>query len=221
EDEDAIIEDGKFVDPKGFNLHRNRVPPILGLGVKHKGFAEGTTQSRTTGRGQPKPSFGQPWRPLQPGNSRCLDQFCIMLKLTFPSLLLSEECNQELGNEVLSTPSEKGSVFMAAMSQTTIIDVVVIIYSSPHLISVAFVFGNMECSSTLVDKDGTKNEDATLGHGLACQVADYLLISFFMTEITAVWKVFYTTEHAKEEVVTAIFEVEDEGDFNEERGSGV
>ncbi|KAH9293633.1 hypothetical protein KI387_041163 [Taxus chinensis] len=208
-----------FVSAKGLNLHRNRVPPILGLGVKHKGFEEGTTQPRTAGRGQPRPSFGQPRRPLRQGNSRCLDQFCMMLKFAFPSLLLSEECNQELGNEGLSTPSEKGSISMAAMSQTTIIDTAVIIYISPHLISVAFVFGNMECSSTLIDKDGTKNEDATLGHGLACQAADYLLISCFMTEITAVWKAFYTAEYAKE-VVIVVLEVEDEGDFNEERGNG-
>ncbi|KAH9292183.1 hypothetical protein KI387_042630 [Taxus chinensis] len=220
EDEDAIMEDGKFVIAKGFILHRNRVPPILGLGVKHKGFEEGTTQPRTAGRGQPRPPFGQPRRPLQQGNYRCLtlDQFCMMLKFAFPSLSLSEECNQELGNEVLSTPSEKGSVFMAAMSQTAIIDAVVIISSSPHLISVAFVFGNMECSSTLVDKDGMKNEDATLGHGLACQAADYSSISCSMTEITTIWKAFYIAEYAKEEVVTVVFEVEDEEDFNEERG---
>ncbi|KAH9327549.1 hypothetical protein KI387_007727, partial [Taxus chinensis] len=173
EDEDAIMEDDKFVDAKGFILHKNRVPPILGLGVKHKCFEEGTTQPRTAGRGQPRPSFGQPQRPLKQGNSRCLNQFCMILKLAFPSLLLSEECNQELGNEVLSSSSEKGSVFMTSMSQTSIIDAAVIISSSRHLISVALVFRNMECSYTSVDKDGMKNEDATLGHGLACQDFEY------------------------------------------------
>ncbi|KAH9312249.1 hypothetical protein KI387_027284, partial [Taxus chinensis] len=129
EDEDAIMEDGKFVIAEGFILHRNIVLPILALGVKHKGFEEGRTQPRTTERGQPRLPFWQPRRPLQQGNSRCLtlDQFCMMLNFSFLSLSLSEECNQELGNEVLSTPSEKGSVFMTAMSQTAIIDVVVIV----------------------------------------------------------------------------------------------
>ncbi|KAH9313807.1 hypothetical protein KI387_022434 [Taxus chinensis] len=95
----------------------------------------------------------------------------------------------------------------AAMSQSTLIDGVVIIFSSPHLISVAFVFENMECSSTLVDKDGTKNEDAALGHGLACHVVDYSSTSCSMTEIITVWKAFCTTEYAKRSAANAIFEV--------------
>ncbi|KAH9318597.1 hypothetical protein KI387_020366, partial [Taxus chinensis] len=79
---------------------------------------------------------------------------------------------------------------------------------------------NPQCSSTLVDMDGTKNKDATLRHGLVCQDVDYLLISWFMIEITSVWKDFHTAEYTKEEVVTVVFEVEDEGRFNEGRGSG-
>ncbi|KAH9297663.1 hypothetical protein KI387_029345, partial [Taxus chinensis] len=67
--EDAIIEDDKFVDAKGFILHTNRGPLILGLRMKHKGFEEGTTQLRTAGRAKPRPSFGQPWRPVQQGNN--------------------------------------------------------------------------------------------------------------------------------------------------------
>ncbi|KAH9311839.1 hypothetical protein KI387_026874, partial [Taxus chinensis] len=64
ENEDAIMEYGNFVSAKGLNLHRNWALPILGLGVKHIGFEESTTQPRTVGRGKPRPSFKQPRRPL-------------------------------------------------------------------------------------------------------------------------------------------------------------
>ncbi|KAH9301171.1 hypothetical protein KI387_012754, partial [Taxus chinensis] len=49
--------------------------------------------------------------------------------------------------------------------------------------------------------------------------ADYAYISCFMMETTSVCRDLSTSEHAKKGDIIAVFEVEDDEDFEEERGS--